>query len=999
MGGDLELGYASQHTPRQTEALLASRSSDEEGTSRVVVHAAASQGGCCGGLASLIHRCCHPPPAGGLYTPAAEGPQSPRQSGGDAAPNGKEMVMVKGIVEDGAKHVRKFGERPIVQCICVLGALLFPVADLTADAYIALPGYIHAGLVESFEVQLVGMVGSSVFSYVSFLQDQLVWQKMGHVPSWMRAILLAGGVFVWPFAPLFVMAGAIVAVCSDDEDLLKECVAAVHVVVRGEFLEGLVSNAIQAKALLINDVDVRISIVLGLFSATKAALHFDLQEHAANHINMTGGHQGDQTVTYSVVRGVLPNLVASPIRTMLLALTRLSELSAGISCALVFHITAYHYEYFMVHVLSRSFSIAGPLFMAAQVLLSGLSASMLGHQIDVFSLLLTPFCVPKGIMDEHVSTKTDLIIKAAFQLLVALLVAGNAFLAPLRSVNKDLPGEKDHEKRRLLQVIAAGSCVGMWVTLWVVRALLATSEAEEEEGEEIEAKTTVQSNRPSGVKSAEGVQSKAEETEESDDIRGVANRLISCANENWRFLDINELRVFQQPAPHPRVVKIRERLRKDLMVPETVAKSQEPPTIRDKKDEPFDFSPTKEALCALILAVLPTSVASLKLTMQLNAEFKGACLSLLPRTLVSLDLELAQSSVSAAGLQQLPPDLRRVRMNLKNCDMGKASMPMLPPKITELVLELDQSPSYAMSLKELPPKLENLTLSLQGIKESEGLVVPKLPATITRLTLKLDRTQVAAEGLQQLPPNLGDLYLSLKDAKGPVDSTSGEAGSTETRNTFKFGKGFNQFPDSMTTIKLDLSSTGITDEALPKFPEGLTELTLVLWRSTLTNVALQGLPRNIKRLSLNLVGCLSGIDNKCLQNLPPSLVRLELHLGVGKITEAGLHELSKLDKLEEFVLVLSAGCKVGGAGLQRLPAGLKKIKLDLRPQKKAAKTDFAESIQALAERLPALASLEVKTAPEADAGLREAAHEAMQRIKARDLAGALQLQSSTHSVG
>eukprot|EP00929_Paragymnodinium_shiwhaense_P010534 TRINITY_DN11526_c0_g1_i5.p1 TRINITY_DN11526_c0_g1~~TRINITY_DN11526_c0_g1_i5.p1 ORF type:complete len:716 (+),score=47.60 TRINITY_DN11526_c0_g1_i5:99-2246(+) len=98
------------------------------------------------------------------------------------------------------------------QIISFLGlsfACVLPLADLLTDMTIALPGYYHAGLLESFMVQIGAIASGSVLGYISLSTTLGIWGTTSRLPLWARLQLMAGGVFTFPITPVFLIAAAV----------------------------------------------------------------------------------------------------------------------------------------------------------------------------------------------------------------------------------------------------------------------------------------------------------------------------------------------------------------------------------------------------------------------------------------------------------------------------------------------------------------------------------------------------------------------------------------------------------------------------------------------------------------------------------------------------------------------------------------------------------------------------------------------------------------------
>jgi len=291
----------------------------------------------------------------------------------------------------------------------------FPAADIFTDVFLALPAYLAHGLVESFEIQLFAIVLGALTGYVSIN----LWHKLSRLPKWQRAQLILGGVLTCPLTPVIVMLQAVVGWCIGDETLLKECKSAVFEVTKGELLESVMSAALTVKAMFVNAVDLKISLIAGICSATKGALAFDLRQSTRLSIIFTKG-EGDSATDEEipVVSGMMPDLTTYPGLTLLLTCHRFFELCSGLGCATMFHVAAYHI--FSITLGTRTISLAAPIFISIQLATVAMAQFMNAASSSFFQLPLVPFCVPLPLLDSQVSSTVEYAVRFVSQIAVLL---------------------------------------------------------------------------------------------------------------------------------------------------------------------------------------------------------------------------------------------------------------------------------------------------------------------------------------------------------------------------------------------------------------------------------------------------------------------------------------------------------------------------------------------------------------------------------------------------
>lgn len=96
-----------------------------------------------------------------------------------------------------------------ISTLAVWFAVAVPSADFTSDVALALPIYLQQGLLESFELQLAGIVVGMLVSYGEFVFSHGLCQKLAACPLWLRFMLIDGGFVVFSLAPIFIMIEAI----------------------------------------------------------------------------------------------------------------------------------------------------------------------------------------------------------------------------------------------------------------------------------------------------------------------------------------------------------------------------------------------------------------------------------------------------------------------------------------------------------------------------------------------------------------------------------------------------------------------------------------------------------------------------------------------------------------------------------------------------------------------------------------------------------------------
>ena len=111
------------------------------------------------------------------------------------------------------------------------------IADLGTDFGQALPQYLAHDLIESFEIQLTGIIVGAFLGYMHFVMDVDLFSKLSRFPVWLKTLAIFEIGVCFPFAPAFIIFAALGAYKRSDAKELQFCLDAARAISAGEFLE------------------------------------------------------------------------------------------------------------------------------------------------------------------------------------------------------------------------------------------------------------------------------------------------------------------------------------------------------------------------------------------------------------------------------------------------------------------------------------------------------------------------------------------------------------------------------------------------------------------------------------------------------------------------------------------------------------------------------------------------------------------------------------------
>ena len=111
------------------------------------------------------------------------------------------------------------------------------IADLGTGFGQALPQYLAHDLIESFEIQLTGIIVGAFLGYMHFVMDVDLFSKLSRFPVWLKTLAIFEIGVCFPFAPAFIIFAALGAYKRNDAKELQFCLDAARAISAGEFLE------------------------------------------------------------------------------------------------------------------------------------------------------------------------------------------------------------------------------------------------------------------------------------------------------------------------------------------------------------------------------------------------------------------------------------------------------------------------------------------------------------------------------------------------------------------------------------------------------------------------------------------------------------------------------------------------------------------------------------------------------------------------------------------
>lgn len=139
---------------------------------------------------------------------------------------------------------------------------MVPALDFYTDVFVALPACLHHGLLESFEVQLVSIVFSTLFGYGNLVIKEGRWGRVARFPEEARLILLLGGLIMYPLLPIFPFIGSCISYAKGDKAQLQGMMPLVRAIAEGEVIQVPASLSIQGSAYFsfgVDDISVSLS--------------------------------------------------------------------------------------------------------------------------------------------------------------------------------------------------------------------------------------------------------------------------------------------------------------------------------------------------------------------------------------------------------------------------------------------------------------------------------------------------------------------------------------------------------------------------------------------------------------------------------------------------------------------------------------------------------------------------------------------------------------------